>query len=89
MRVASSVVASIAIRGLSAVAIGQHAQHPGEYFAMRIQIDQPSRARDRRVIRVYSSAKCPQSAAAQRVRQPPGNPRSARCLEYPISNERK
>jgi hypothetical protein len=54
--------------------IGQHAQHPAEYFAMRVQIDQPPRARNRRVIRrVLVQRDAHETPQGQRVRQPPGN----------------
>src|ERR1035441_3479433 len=50
-------------------------QHPAEYFAMRVQIDQPPRARNRRVIRrVLVQRDAHETSQCQRVRQPPGNP---------------
>src|SRR5204862_4126100 len=49
--------------------------HPTEHFAMRIQVDQSSRARDRRVIRrVLVQRDAHETPQCQRVRQPPGNP---------------
>src|SRR5438874_7388782 len=56
-------------------AIGQHPQHPTEYFTMRIEVDQSSRARDRRVVRrVLVQRNAHKAPQRQRVRQPPGNP---------------
>src|ERR1019366_9206568 len=55
-------------------AIGQHAQHPGEYFAMRVQIDQPPRARDRRVVRrILVQRDAHETPQCQRVCQTPSN----------------
>src|ERR1035438_876549 len=54
--------------------IGQHTQHPAEYFAMRVQIDQPPRARNRRVIgRVLVQRYAHETPQRQRVCQTPSN----------------
>src|SRR5271167_4803664 len=47
---------------------------PAEYFAMGVHIDQPPRARDRRVVRrVLVQANAHKTPQRQRVRQPPSN----------------
>src|SRR5277367_1668527 len=55
-------------------AISQYAQHPAEDFPMRVQIDQPPGARNRRVIRrVLVQTNAHKTPQCQRIRQPPGN----------------
>jgi hypothetical protein len=55
-------------------AIGQYAQHPAEHFPMRVQVDQPPRARNRRVIRrVLVQTYAHKTPQCQRIRQSPGN----------------
>ncbi len=55
--------------------IRQQAQYPAEHFAMRVHIDQPPRARNRRVVRrVLVQPDAHKPPQRQRVRQPPGDP---------------
>src|SRR5438270_3648775 len=55
-------------------AIGQHPQHPGKHLAMRVQIDQSPRPRNRRAIRRVLVQRDPhETPQGQRVRQPPSN----------------
>src|ERR1019366_3438511 len=71
--------------GLQQPTLRQHPQHPAEDFAMRVQIDQPPRARNRRVVRrVLVQPDAHKAPQRQRVRQSPSNPALAvDALEIP------
>jgi len=88
---ASSVVASIAIRWLSAARDPPARPVPSEYLALPIDIDPSSRARDRRVVRrvlVQRDATERRSASESANRQ--AMPRAApNALEIPDRSARK
>lgn len=72
-------------------AIDQYAQYPAEHFPMRVQIDQPPRARNRRVIQrvlVQTNPHKRRNASESANRQ--AMPRSAPMpSKYPIKSARK
>ena len=72
---ASSVVASMPIVvPLHQPRVRQPLQHPGEHRAMRLQIDQPARARDRRVVRGrFLQLQLQETPHAQRIGRAPRN----------------
>ena len=72
-------------------AIGQNSQHPSKHFAMRVQINQSPRTRDRGVVRrVLVQRNAHKTPQCQRIRQPPGNaPLGPDALEIPDQQRTK
>ena len=78
-------------RALDQPGVRQPLQHPGEHRAMRLQIDQPTRARDRRVVRRrFVQVQVQEAPDAQRIGRAPGD-RALRveALEIPEQQQAK
>ena len=73
---ASSVVASTPIvLPFSSFFLGRHSQHPREHRLVRLQVDQPPRPRNRRVIgRRVVHRQAQEVAQGERIRRPPRDP---------------